>query len=365
MSDVKRICFFGAVDACDPMKMGGCESIVRRLSIGLSDRGYSVVVIMYGASKKSCSNFLDHDLTLQYCSSFSDSLQVLADLSCDLVIETYIHKKYYLRYLAFKHTNCDLIRFSVIFMTSAHHSLKRWFRAKFRTMFCSTIFAVSSKLVDELQCDGVSAIWLPPPVSDQYFRSSVRGEKTNTVISFLGRIAPDKGLSSLVKIFSSLSCSKQLTLKIRGYYIPDDPNSVRLHRSLQKRSLFEYYAEPYNSYNYSPQKEQAIIEYLTGTDILVLPYKNLKRTVDLPLLVVEGLAAGCVVISQYFEDVSKIICSSTLIAQDEDEYREKLQALCNPKILQQEKERIRMSNVFSTFAATQVTEKFLSHFQYK
>jgi glycosyltransferase involved in cell wall biosynthesis len=366
VSTCMKIAFFGSIDACDPMKIGGGESVVRRLAVGLSDKGHSVVVVIYGADeKKNLPNFLGHNVRLEYCTSFSDSLKVLADLSCDLIVETYIHKRDYPRYLAFKHKNRKLIRFSIIFMASASQILKRWFRSRLRTMFCGTIFAVSLKLVDELARDGVSAIWLPPPVPDQYFSFSERAKKAKTVISFLGRIAPDKGLASLIRIFNSVVCSEQFTFKIRGYYIPNEPDSVRLHESLQKKSSFEYNAEPYDSCHYSVNKEQVIIECLVGTDILVLPYKSLKRTVDLPLLVVEGLAAGCAVISHDFEDVSRIICSSALIARDEDEYKEKLQKLCDPKTLQQEKERIKTSDLFATFATTKVVEKFLNHFKYK
>lgn len=302
-----RIIFFGSKDNCDPAKIGGSESIVRRLAMGLSSKSHSVAVIMYGANeKKSINNFLGYDLRLKYCCSFSDSLRELTDTGCDLVIETYIHKSYYPQYLAFKRRNCKSIRFSIIFMTAAHNSLKRWFRSKLRTMFCSTVFGVSSKLVNELQRDGVSAIWLPPPVPDQYFCSPENNGKTKTVISYLGRITPDKGLSVLVSILSSLPRSEQITARVRGYYIPGNLNEVRLHKSLQNLSILEYFAEPYNLCDYNPHKEQAIIEYLSDTDILVLPYKSLRGTVNLPLLVVEGLATGCAVISQNFEDMARI-----------------------------------------------------------
>lgn len=57
----------------------------------------------------------------------------------------------------------------------------------------------------------------------------------------------------------------------------------------------DYLAELKNDCLYLPEKE--IVKYFSGTDILVLPYKTLKGTVELPLLVLEGLAAGCVVLS--------------------------------------------------------------------
>lgn len=357
-----KIAFFGAADTCDPMKIGGTESIIRRLGIGLIGKGHSVTVVMYGANnRQELNKFFNNDLTLQYYRSFSDALHGLANLQCDIVIETYIHKRYYPYFLAFKMKKRTTTKFSIIIMTSVSQSLKRWLRKSFRTMFCSTVFAVSQHLVNELQNDGISSVWLPPPVPEYFFSPRCNQSKKNIVISYLGRIDPNKGLDELLLVFGTLSCSSQLTLRIRGYYVPNNLKSVKLHESLQELGYVDYFAEPHNLCHYSPMKEQEVVRYLLETDILVLPYKNLKGTVDLPLLVLEGLATGCLVMSRDVGDIRKIIGSPALIALDFDEFKEKLERLSCTEVLAAEKARTKSLDLFSTFATTKIIDKLISH----
>jgi glycosyltransferase involved in cell wall biosynthesis len=318
---------------------------------------------MYGADEnRTLTDFFGDHLILQYHRSFSDALKGLSKLKCDIVVEVYIHKRYYPKYLAFKKRNKKVVKFFTIFMTGADSSTKRWLRKTFRAMFCSTVFAVSPNLVDELKHDGVRAVWLPPPVPDCYFSASLRRPKHKVVISFLGRIDPNKGLYELSSVFDALSRSNQVTCRIRGYYIADDAKSVELHKRLGALAAVDYSAERHCSYHYDPGKEQDVLRYLSETDILVLPYKNLKKTLNLPLLVLEGLATECVVISRDVGAIRQIVGSAELIIRDFDELREKVQRFSSFEILQAERTRIKSLDLFSTFATTKVVDKLTRYF---
>lgn len=362
MSTVKRICFFGAVDACDPMKIGGCESLTRRLATGLSERDYSVAVVMYGAEKEEMKDdFFGKDVILQYHKTFLGALKGLNELKCEMVFEMYVHKRYYPLYLAYKYKNRGKKKFATILMTSPENAIKRWLRKIFRVMFCSNIFAVSPHLVEELKMDGIEAEWLPPPVPDFYFQTFEDKSNSAIIISYLGRIDANKGLGELEPIFKRLLDSNNVTIKVRGYYVPSDRGAVKLHDTFMGLKGVDYLAKLKNDCLYLPEKEKEIVKYLSGTDILVLPYKTLKGTVELPLLVLEGLAAGCVVLSKNVGDIRDVIGNTECIARDFEEFKEKLGKLCDPEKLRTVKGLLKSKNLFSTFAASEVVNRLINY----
>lgn len=361
MNYVKRICFLGATDACDPMKIGGCESFTRRLAIGLSQRDYSITIVLYGAEKNETrKDFLAKNVTLQYHKTFLGALKGVSKSKSEIVFELYIHKRYYPFYLAYKYKNREK-KFAVVFMTSAESVIKKWFRKKFKIMFCKNVFAVSPHLVEKLTGDGIEPKLLLPPVPDSYFQPFGNKSTSKIVISYLGRIDENKGAGELEKILDGLLDSDSITIHIRGYYVFSDKKSVKLHETFMELSGVNYLATQKKECFYLPETEKDVVEFLSETDILVLPYKNLKGTVELPLLVLEGLAAGCVVLSTDVGDVRSVIDDDECVATSFEEFKEKLKKLCHPDELEIFQKRLESKNFPSTFSASKVVDRLIDY----
>ncbi len=358
-----KIAFIGTIEAGDPAKIGGHESIVRRLAIDLTEAGHNVRVIIYGAdSEHKISTFFGHALTIEYHRSFSKVAQNLGRHPCDWIIETHVRKRDYFDYLAFKNSLLTKSRFAVIFMNHPNMALKGWFRNKFKTRFCAAVFGISPKIVNQLNRDGIPAIWLPPPVSEVYFRVS-RKRPSTTAISFVGRIDPNKGLTNVISAFEQLIHDRKFSMRILGYYDPKNRHSKQLHARLLKLRQVDYRAQPHNSYCYNPRLEQELVEYLASTDVLILPYDNLNGTIELPLLVLEGLAAGCVVLTSNLGDIDRVIDEANLIDGCSTTLVNRLIQLAAPETIAAERKRINLSGLRSTFATASVSTTLLQYLQ--
>lgn len=359
-----KIVFFGWVRMCDPVKIGGAESLTRRLTQTLADQGHNVAIIMYGAERYRELRENGNNITVRYYRSFHSALKCLSDLKYDFVFEMYINKRYYFQYLIFKWRMKAYMRFSIIFMTAAENKIKQWLRNKFRVMYCSPIFAVSPRVVKELRKKKIPAIWLPPPVPDYYFSIPRNREiKNKLVISFIGRIDPNKGLKKVMEVFKGLQKAPEskglFVFKISGYFNHNQKSSIVIHNELRKLRNIEYSAQSHTSCKYSTAAEKQLRDFLSKTDILLLPYTNLKGTLDLPLLLLEGLAAGCVVISTDVGDMVEIIGSDALIAKSSEEMIEKIRNLSRSDIINNYS-RKKVMSLFNRFSSTKVTEKLLN-----
>lgn len=356
-----NVTFFGWGNACDPMRLGGTEALVRRLALGLLRRGHTVSIVMYGTKNdRTRDDFFGDRMTCRYFRSFSDALRELINLKCTTVIKTYIHKRYCLQYLAFRRRQQERMRFLTILMSGPDRVIRERLGMMLKAKYCSTVLAVSPMLANALHERGIDAVWLPPPVPDEYFVSPRDERKAKVVVSFLGRIDPNKGLHEVSSVFETLSRTNRFDLRIKGYYVPDNPESVHLHQRLQRLAGVEYSAEAGDSC-YDPRREQDVLRYLLQTDILVLPYRNLIGTLGLPLIVLEGLAARCLVVSRDIGDISGIVASSDLIMHGSDGLTEKLERLSSVEAMEAEKARLDTPSVFSTFAATRVVDRLIDY----
>lgn len=352
------IAFFGHVESCDPRRIGGCESFIRRLSSSLVSSNISVSIVMYGARQEQELKW--NNLKLFYFNSFSGALKKLDSQDFNYIGEVYIHKRYYLRYLLFKKQKQNKTKFFSIFLTWPEGKIRRYLTIKVKTLFCKSVFAVSPRLVREINEKGISAVWLPPLIPDRYF-SLGRKLREKIVMSYIGRISPDKGINNLLRTFEDVQkfFGERVSLKIYGYYDPLNRESTILYEKLKILKGVEQQIQSHKNYQYSPQGEELLLNRLRETDILVLPYENLRGTIDIPFLVLEGLAAGCLVISTDIGDVSEIIGKRGLTFRNNSELKKNLWELLSSKMFKRYQLNFRVKELFSQFSAFNVVKKFI------
>ena len=106
--------------------------------------------------------------------------------------------------------------------------------------------------------------------------------------------------------------------------------------------------------------EEALKAGLRKTDILVLPYKGgLQSTIDMPMLLLEGMASLCAVITRPYGDIPSIYGESDFLLTGNGNLAE-VADLFNGISLKLDKERRRLfeQNRRLNFEATNTAQRF-------
>jgi glycosyltransferase involved in cell wall biosynthesis len=116
---------------------------------------------------------------------------------------------------------------------------------------------------------------------------------------------------------------------------------------------------------WTPATDEQVLKLLRETDVFVQPYRTLESTVDTPLLLLEAMAALCVVLSRPVGDIKEIYGESPFIIYGDsfvDSAMEVLEHLASAKgmsTLMQERERLYQHVRSLGCSVTDVTARFL------
>ena len=144
---------------------------------------------------------------------------------------------------------------------------------------------------------------LPPIVPKKYFdigRSKItEGNILNTTnklnVIFIGRLDPKKGINKIIKILKDNDLNKILNWTISTIIIESDKNNKNILDQLSKIDNINFIFNDRQKYSLSI--ENKVCDLLRENSVFVQPYENLKTTVDLPLLILESQAAGCILLT--------------------------------------------------------------------
>ena len=131
-----------------------------------------------------------------------------------------------------------------------------------------------------------SIIWLPPIIPDKYKPDNTL--KRNK-FSFIGRADLRKGLKNFLYFKKKFPKYNWYISLIK---IDKDYNNTEIEYLLKTEKINW---RDRSKFNYNIEK--ALIKDLQTTKVFFQPYETLDSTVDLPLLILEAQACGCVVIS--------------------------------------------------------------------
>lgn len=355
-----RIAFLGIVSACDPMRIGGAESVTRRLVSAISSKGHDVAIILYGALKDDeAQATFDEDVKLIYCRTFSSALDKLSELNCEVAIEIHVNKRDIFRYFVYKTRKKHSVMFSKIFLMYPSGRLRKLLNYRLRVAYCNSVFAISPRLVNDLKKYGINAIWLPPPVPKHYFGFEKENLGDKTRISYIGRLGDDKGCKEILVSFQSLEQLSNVEFSIRGYYDPNDQHSINLHKAFQKLKRIKYEGVSQQANRYSFSSESLLLNYLRETDLLVVPYTNLRSTIDVPLLLIEGLATKCAVLTTNVGDNAFFIENDDFVIDVSDDLTAKLRQVIKPEIIKKEISRISSRKLRAIYADDRVADILL------
>lgn len=303
-----KIAFIGDSVGFGFYRLGGAESLIRRLSFGLRDLGDSLTYILWGctSSEKIC----DCGLTIVHSKSILAALSELRRGNYDHVVVVLLRPKHFILFWIFRVLACRTTVFHVISFSASGSSSVRGDRG----LLDSSILCNGKKFVisREALLSSKDSLLVNLPVPQRYFVQK-KPSSGRLKVGFMGRMDVEKGFDIVLDLFKKLSLSDGIDLFIYTYRWQSHYDSSRLASELEGLEGVSVKVTEHTSF--SPSIESEVGAYLNGCDVIVLPYRSLDRTINPPLLLLESLAAGCTVISTDVGDIGKYHPDPTLLLQ--------------------------------------------------
>ena len=293
-----KIAFLSLYNAFDVTHIGGVDATVRRLSNELIQQGYQIEHVHYGSPADSQETH--NDIGVFHFGTFKQALNHVK-ASCTQLVTIYLLPRDRIPFARFRLANRQ-ITFSHIYFTFPESRLKRLLMMldAWVVPFSGRLFAVSPRLVKLVPWGKGQLLW--PPVPTGYFRKKSSGPADTLRMTFMGRIDPNKGTGEALELFRTLKQrGVPIHARICGYPWKHKPETMALHDALLAQSDVVY--EPRKFDGFSPEIEQYVSDTLAETDVLVLPYRKLSSTIDTPMLLLEGMAHDCVVLTRPLGDM--------------------------------------------------------------
>jgi len=298
------ITFFGLFDTFDYHHLGGMDSFYRRLAEVLLRERHEVTFLHYGSNVEKTES-PRAGLTLVYLRNFRDTLEYL-DGSDGPVVVNAIHRKDRIAFICYRKSRPTRM-FHMVYSVYSESSLKRTlYMLESRILPYNGLgLCVSPRLTLLAQKKKNWAGLFLPPVLDHYFRDRRVGAADDRIrITYLGRIDPGKGVEDVAKIARRVADDGRYEFRGFGYVWSGSPACAD---SLERvRSAEQVHWDIADRSGWSPGTDRKIADILSDTDILILPYTKLSSTVDIPLLLLEGMAAGCCVLTRAIGDIPAV-----------------------------------------------------------
>ncbi len=339
--------------SADFRRIGGTQSLVRNWTNIFLAKGWKVDVYTTGAQTEEILQ-LKPNLRSIYCRNsyeafkkidkhkFNILLGVGAPLPLHILSQYYYFLKWILRRVHFIHIFHK-------YPPLSENPFLRWLQSGYLKCVYDVIVAVSPRIVDALKSSGINAHLMLPPIPKKFYftKNEKIDEKQKekldkkVVISYIGRVSPDKGIESVIRAFKKIRNIKKVVVKIYGLYNPKITSSLNLHRYLTQENEIEYKAMNYLRNKYSEKSENDIISLLKITDIIVLPFHTLSETVDSPLLLLESMASLCIPVASDIGDIQFILQDSHLLIKKEENLYDALAYLIKENKLEEKQRHIK------------------------
>jgi glycosyltransferase involved in cell wall biosynthesis len=307
-----NITFFGFQSSFDFHQIGGTDSYFRRLGLQLSSFGHHVSFVHYGCQRDSTEHPATGITVYRYV-SFKDALERITRAKKSVLVNA-IHRKDRLRFIRFRNAKKDKIKFFFVASLFSESWLRRnlYFLEASLYPYNGGVLCMSPRLIKASRLRRNRAELILPPVPEQYYvHYNDKPRKEKLFVTYMGRTVAGKGVDQAIEIFKRLRNEPQLETQICGYTWPDKREDNFIHNWLLTQSDIKYVCEKYQGW--SPKMEKRTAEILRNTDILILPYKRLSSTIDMPLLLLEGMAANCCVITKPLGDIPMTYGLSPLV----------------------------------------------------
>ncbi|MCP4713526.1 MAG: glycosyltransferase [Deltaproteobacteria bacterium] len=224
--------------------------------------------------------------------------------------------------------------------------------------FNGYLFCVSPRLHRFVSSWSPRSVLLLPPVSDTYFcvpGSKAAGGTVN--VTYAGRVDVGKGTDVALEVFRRLAGRSGIKARVCGFAWAHKPQTMQMHETLLADPDIVYESAEFSSW--SPRVDEHLRLCLQQTDILLLPYRKLSSTVDTPLLLLEGMANLCAIITPPLGSLHDLYGTSRFNIQSSWNVRSIVELIVGARPqLAAEQLRLQQHNAALQFSATEVGAHF-------
>lgn len=220
----------------------------------------------------------------------------------------FLNVKFFLRLLKFNLTT-DTKVFVNYYNIKTENLFRRTMKRIFLPLLCDKVILPSENMEEFYREEiGISnTATLRPIVEDKFFEIESSGEK----IVYFGHARPDKGIDRLI----SLASEKE---PVHCYFIQGDETVLERFPDMKEK------VENGEIILHDELPEKALSE----AKLAIFPYHNLEKTVDLPLALLESLAAGVPVLTSDIRPLNEYLPEEFLVNDWRDPSIEK----ANPEL---------------------------------
>lgn len=309
-----KLYFLALYKVFDFSQIGGTDSFMRRLTNGLLEIDHNLRIewLFYGSEFKKTINHSNRFSSRYFC-KFDELLEYVYDTKPEHVVCTWIYPRDRIKFAHFRRNNKKIVFHKIEFFYPENSLIRL---LKFSDLliypYNGKIFCVSYRQLNYLKKLSRNCVLILPPVPEYYFlkpEDKPKSEKIN--LTFIGRIDPRKGIEETLRLFDYLKQDNKFHISIMGIYIKNDPGVTASLNYLRDNFKGSYILLDRNGYN--DEVEHKVFEVLKGTDIFFQPYRNLDSTVDTPLLLLEGMATLCTIVTTDISNVKNYYGNSSFI----------------------------------------------------
>lgn len=335
----KNIIIFGYKNTFGPNILGGLDSFYRRISFIYSKHNYNVIYLLYGYYNNNIFKVSDN-ITIINCISFSDSIHILNNTEGTVIVNA-IHRNNRLSFIKYRLVNKNR-SFHLVYSVYSEGMLTRnlYLLESFLYPYNGIGLCFSPRLESAVRRRRNNACTFLPPVKNLFFQKpKILEAKVRINVSFLGRIDPGKGTKRFTDIAEHFSKDKRFLFNMYGYTWPNCNICKNEEDRINNLGFIKYHKNEHSSWSTKIEKDVASI--LHRTDVLILPYQKLSSTTDIPVLLLEGMAASCCVIIPDLGDLSFVYGKSEFVLREEQFVDSAIKLLYRlPEIIENEKKRV-------------------------
>jgi glycosyltransferase involved in cell wall biosynthesis len=363
-SDKMRIAFFGLQQAFDYNHIGGSESITRRLARELTqDADVDAADYVLFHARRTETQEVMPKVRVRYFEAYADAAKALLD-GYDHVVSIYLSPPERIPFMAFRARYQHRIRF--------HAFVTMWRRSRWKRLLLTidlqfmplngAMFAISPRLYKSVKRWARRPFLILPPVPDEWFLRVVdKPVRSRLHVTFVGRIDPGKGAADAAELFYRLQDAKKYQCRFIGYtYEPGRVSRTEeaLYGRLKALPPGTFVEANYSKY--SPQVDAVVRKTMAETDVLLLPYRDVSSTADMPLVFMEGMASLCALIIPPSAADLPLVYGPGKFYLREDAWVESMRQnlLSVSKFLREERERIEARNAQLNFGAAASAQAF-------
>ena len=358
-----RIAFFGLQKAFAYNHIGGSESIARRLAKQLTQDGdvEAVDYVFYGAPRTETQKAMPRT-HVRYFSSYADAANALLDY--DHVVSLYLSPPQRIPYMVFRARHRHRIHFHAFATMWRRSPLKRLLMLADLQLvpLNGAMFAISPRLYALVKRWARRPFLMLPPVPDEWFLCPADKPIHDPIrVTFVGRVDPGKGATEATALFYRLKDDRRFLCRFLGYTFEQrrvSRTEEELHRRLKALPAGTFVESNYTSY--SPQVDQVVQKAMAETDVLLLPYRDVSSTADMPLVLMEGMASLCaLIIPQSAADLPQVYGPSQFYIRGEDWVEDMLEIISSASaLLNEERVRLQARNAQLNFGAAASVQAF-------